>query len=432
MSPVTPTHSLTAAGWALTCLLAALSCLLSPFLPAAQAGEEMLVEGVLHVRNPAAPPGAVEVIQVEEQWRAGGDDDEVFFGAIAQALADDEGNLYLLDGQLSEVQVYSPTGEFLKTLSREGDGPGEVRRPGDMFFLPAGEIGLVQSFPGKVVKIDREGIPAGTMNLSGTDPSQGRFGVLARGMSRGGNIILAGFHMSFGGPQGGMDQQFFLASCDEEGTELCRYEAKEYPIDYGNASGWVLTESGIDFVWGGRMALGPDGRVYTAPERNRYAVFVRAPDGTLERVIEREYRSRQRIAEEKQETVLNLKAVGRNYPLPPREVAVEDTDPDIASLRVTPDGQLWVGNSHDNRDQPEGILATFDVFDPAGHYRNQVQIACPGDPEQDALLFPGRDLIVVITGATDAFRSMQGVSGEESDQAEERAPMEVICYRMAP
>ena len=100
-------------------------------------------------------------MELEEIWRIGGEDDEdVLLGIITRALVDEEDNIYLLDQQLSEVQVFSSDGEYMKTLGREGSGPGEVTRPGDFLFMPDGTLGLVQIFPGKIVKVDLNGVPA--------------------------------------------------------------------------------------------------------------------------------------------------------------------------------------------------------------------------------------------------------------------------------
>ena len=62
-----------------------------------------------------------------ELWRAGGEDDEYFSAPSAPSEPTSEGQIYLLDSQLSEVHVYTPDGEHLRTVGREGDGPGEMR-----------------------------------------------------------------------------------------------------------------------------------------------------------------------------------------------------------------------------------------------------------------------------------------------------------------
>ena len=97
-------------------------------LPAC-AGEEVDKDGVLHVMNGAKPSEGNETVELEEVWRHGGEDDEEFFGMISQCVVGDDGTIYLLDTRMSEVPVYSPDGERLDTLSREGDGPGRDADP---------------------------------------------------------------------------------------------------------------------------------------------------------------------------------------------------------------------------------------------------------------------------------------------------------------
>jgi len=53
---------------------------------------------------------------------------EVLFGRIS-SVWEHEGKIYVVDSQVPAVQVFSPTGGYLRTIGREGDGPGEYRRP---------------------------------------------------------------------------------------------------------------------------------------------------------------------------------------------------------------------------------------------------------------------------------------------------------------
>jgi len=100
-------------------------------LPSA-AGEEVMKDGVLHVVNGSEPSGGTQTMHLEEIWRVGGEDDEeTVFGIINKVLIDDANNIYLLDAQLSEISVFSPEGELINTLGREGEGPGEFRGPTD-------------------------------------------------------------------------------------------------------------------------------------------------------------------------------------------------------------------------------------------------------------------------------------------------------------
>ena len=86
--------------------------------------------GIPHIRNGAEPQNGTRTLTLRELWRAGGDDEEeILMGVITDALLAPDGSLLLLDRQLGHILVYSPEGEFLRIMSGEGDGPGEVRMP---------------------------------------------------------------------------------------------------------------------------------------------------------------------------------------------------------------------------------------------------------------------------------------------------------------
>ena len=137
------------------------------------AGEVTTIDGVPTVINGAKPADGVGDLKLTELWRRGGEDDEIIFGLVLKALSDDAGNVYVLDQQLCEVQVFDPSGDHLATLSREGDGPGEVRQPTDMIWMPDGSLGLVQSFPGRIIKVERDGTPsAPVLNMPAGVPSR--------------------------------------------------------------------------------------------------------------------------------------------------------------------------------------------------------------------------------------------------------------------
>ncbi len=105
-----------------------LAFLMTSLALSAMAGEEVMKDGTLHVINGAEPSGGRQTMNLEELWRVGGEDDEeTVFGIITKVLIDDDNNIYLLDAQLSEISVFSPEGELINTLGREGEGPGDLR-----------------------------------------------------------------------------------------------------------------------------------------------------------------------------------------------------------------------------------------------------------------------------------------------------------------
>ena len=70
--------------------------------------------------------------------------------------------------------------ELVNTLGRQGSGPGEVNNPGDFVLMPDGTLGMVQIFPGKIVKLNLDGTPAGVFQPAFGEATAGGFLALAQ------------------------------------------------------------------------------------------------------------------------------------------------------------------------------------------------------------------------------------------------------------
>lgn len=390
--------------------------------------EDTDTDAVPHVRNGAEPRDGVETLQLEELWRVGGfDDEDNIFGLITRVLSDPEGNVYLLDTQLMQVQVFTPDGEFSHTLSREGEGPGEVRYPVDMLFMPDGTLGLVQPFPGQIVCIDLEDNPADTFKPGGNDPTQGGFINLTDAQTAGGHVVLGGVESSFNQEEGYQIRDSFIRSYDIDGTlkHVVLHASRKFEFAH-----LAFHESEQYFPQFRKWALAEDGHVFAAAERDAYAIHVYGPDGALERVIEREAEPWTRTAEEKAFVDAMLDAQLRQVPFP-IERSIAETEEVINSLQFRPNGELWVLTSRDLRDHPEGMLSVYDVFDADGVFVRRVQVPIEGESLQDGLFFAGDDRLLLVKGFTDALTSLQTQgAGPSLSGDEEPAPMEVICYAL--
>jgi hypothetical protein len=392
----------------------------------AHAAQEVTADGATHVKNGDKPSQGTTTLKLEKLWSAGGEEGTDLFGLITQAIVDEAGNVYLLDTQLAEVRVFSPTGEPLKTLSREGEGPGEVRLPTDLFFLPDGRLGLVQAFPGKIIVVDRSGNPGETISVGGGDPTQGGFVVLLDGSSAGESLVLAGILISTQQNPPGQDRTSFLGRYSVAGLEQVRFVEQKTHLDFQNIK---IVEKDQYFVYPRRWALGSGGRVYAAPFRDRYVIHVYGAEGKLERVIERVYEPRPRTEKEMARIEALVAAQTRQIPGEVK-TELEKTEPAVSSLHMRDDGELWVVSSRSTHQQPAGIMLTYDVFDPQGNFTRQVAVACEGDGTEDGLFFAGPGRMLLVKGLVDAAATMQGASPELAE-GEEPAPMEVVLYRVA-
>jgi hypothetical protein len=386
------------------------------------AGEPPTTDDVPHIRNGSTPAKGSRTVHLQELWRAGGDDDEMVFGSVAGATQDRAGNVYLLDAQLSQVQVYSFSGEHRKTLSREGEGPGEIRRPDGLLFMPDSSLGAVHFMTGSVVCFDRAGVPGRTITFGG-ERTRGGMHSLRSLTNRGGILVGCAGQMQV--DDGGRARRTeYLASFTPEGKELVRYIEKTTENILGARH--QFNEKASYFPSRGGWAVGPDGTVYVAPVRDRYEIHAFDPEGRLLRVIEREFTPRKRTREEKDRVVEGVVMIINGERVKP-EATVEDSPPCILDLWVDDHGMLYVEHANSAAGRPEGIMYTLDVFDPQGRYVAQAAIACEGDPSDDELFYLGGDTMALSRGRRSSWLGMFGGSGSHDEGS---PSSEVVCYRM--
>jgi len=388
-----------------------------------QAGGSISAEAP-RIENPAEPAQGVHNVELEELWRVGGEDDEeTIFGIVNRALVDEDNNIYLLDAQLAEVNVFSPDGVLVKTLGHEGDGPGEFRGPTDMCFLPDGNLGVVQAFPGKVIKLAMDGTPAGTWQLG--DPASGGFFIMRALKSDGGIVVAGGTEQHVDQANGKISRRNFVGALAEDGTLAHVYTETEHIMDLANMK---LDELQIIESPDRRYDLSREGKTIVAIPRYGYEISVFDKAGQLERVFTREYESWKR--DERAMTMWqNIFDTIERTQLPGAPIHIEEFQPDVEFLRVASDGSIWVLTSRAMWDSPEGVFTSYDVFSPDGVYQKKLDIICEGDSRKDFLFFGGDDLVFVVTGFWDAALSQFGGAGGDDDD-EEPEPMAVICYQI--
>lgn len=69
------------------------------------------------------------------------------FGMISDAAIDNDGNILVLDRMAADLKMYDNQGEYVRNVTRKGNGPGELVLPWDMFLFGDGRLMVLD--PGK-------------------------------------------------------------------------------------------------------------------------------------------------------------------------------------------------------------------------------------------------------------------------------------------
>ncbi len=386
-------------------------------------GKEETRDGVVHVLNPAKPSSAAVVASPKELWRTGGEGDEdVLFGVIAQITSDDSGNVYVLDAQLNQVVVFSPEGEYVRVIGREGEGPGEFQRPSDLFLTADGNVAVMQRMPGRIVLLTPEGKPVGDMRVP--EPEDG-------GMQMFGGGRLAAEHVvlnvnQFAQRDAGFSTITSLIAVDPSGNLMATYFEKRDESDFANM---VFDEKKMSLgtlVW----SVGRDGRVFTSDDFDAYRIQVWNPDGSLARVVEKEYTHRKRSTEDMKRFAPAVRVRQGDRTRSP-EVKTSDTDRDIQQIFPRGNGDVWVLSSKGAFDVPKGVMGTFDVFDADGKLARHITLNGTGNWAEDGFYVVG-DRFYVVTGLRSARRAMFGMGEGAETEEEEDEPMTLVCYGLGP
>jgi hypothetical protein len=103
-------------------------------------GKIVIEDGVRVVKNPSTPLYGEFAFDLQKDLMIGGDPDKenYYFPKGGLLSIDDEGNLFFTDLGNKRVQMYDKSGQYIRTIGRQGQGPGEYVFPGQVYFDPEG------------------------------------------------------------------------------------------------------------------------------------------------------------------------------------------------------------------------------------------------------------------------------------------------------
>ncbi len=321
--------------------------------------------GVTLVRNPATPVWTSgEAWTVTEELRIGtvAGQPQYQFGQITYLDVADDGTVYVMDMQASEVRAYDGEGRYLRTIGRPGSGPGELSQQA-IFVFADGKGGIVVPDLGnqRVHRFREDGTPESSF------PMQMQAGIPGRWMMDPSGRLMAQLT--------GLDIPGFAALA--EGDPIVVYDTtgavtdtvavlpKGQMLEGMTEERFSMTMFAPEPVWN----LAADGSLFYAMN-DRYRILVNDPDGTLRRIVTREV-ERKPVEEADRRAILRLmRETYEQFGVPPAMaeemmagIGFAPHYPAFAQLLAGPGGTLWVQRIRTARDMASAVGEATE-FDP--------------------------------------------------------------------
>lgn len=309
--------------------------------------------------------------------------DEYTFGDIDGMAVAADGTIYVLDQQALVIRVYAPDGQHVRTFSGSGGGPGELKQPSGILFLPDGR--LVVRDPGN----SRMNVYSALGETITTWPIPGGFFTSAPIFAdRDGNVytdIIASRR-----DDGMWDTGLLRLNAEGETVDTIHRPFSDYETPYLSAervsgTSRSMSVNDVPFWPQAVSTLNRDGE-FVGGIADRYAVLTWHRDSTVLR-IEREAEAvpvEPAEAEAARERITrNMRNLEDNWSWEGPEIPT--TKPAFKTIRVGDDGRIWVQLHQAGVHQPpdenaerdsEGRMpvdrwvepAVYDVFQADGDY----------------------------------------------------------------
>lgn len=364
------------------------------------------VQAALGDPDPGDPAPPTHRFQMDEIWEiTESDQGEFLFGEIEDLLIDEHGTLFILDSQLANVKVFSAEGRYLRTIGREGDGPGEVRAPGSLAFMPDGSLGLVSKLDWGITRIDKvTGEPRGRVRILGDD---GDVVLVHRAQGTGNKAAGRLVALARRGTGGLWNWEMVLGLYRPMEGEEETYPEKNLAV-VGEASGADLEEEEFYAIWD-PWTVDALGRIVMAPYWGRYLLRYFDGDGSLSQQVEFPWPPRPRTAQEKQ-LLLDKVWAGTS----PEEFGVKlvtsANEAAVRRLHPMPDGSLWIRTGNSAYQVGPGVFRIYDVVAPDGVLVSRAEIHGKADDQVDKVYFGPGQLMVVVHGAERYVQNHRGLA----------------------
>lgn len=296
------------------------------------------------------------------------------FGAVGDAVRLGDGTLVVSDVQANELRAYDARGRYLRTLGRQGSGPGEFNGIVSAFLLPGDSIAVYDGLAGRLTVFAPGGALARTANLA---PLDGRLPPKPLGAFGDGSLVVApAFNPRFTASPRPSRDTMPLARYSAQGAQTASLGhilgEETVTIVGGSGENRFASRGPVPFGRGTHVAVA--GTRLLIADAARYELAEHGADGRLVRLVRRAAQpepvtdvDRAAWAEQRQGSA------GDRFRQMREGLAAATPFPEhkswFAGVRLDAEGNAWV-----QRHAAPGAGTPWDVFDAEGRLLGTVTV----------------------------------------------------------
>ena len=308
-------------------------------------------DGVTIVKNPKEPMFDEPVLELIEDLviKGSGEIEEQMFQSIHTLDVDEEGNFYILDEQAANIKVFDQNGDFVKTIGRKGQGPGEFGMPISLILTQQGFI-IVNDMGQRIIQyFDRDGNY--TKEFSVAD----KFLFFGPMVTSGGDLIV-----TYTIPQ--EKPVTVLQKLDPEFESILTFTS--LPMDTPPVINIFVARSLSSLRW----AVTYNDEIICADIKNpEYELSFYGVDGKLKKKITRDYDPISITADDKNRL---MKETFGDNPTDQWEIRFPDNYPPFSGFSFDDLGHIFVKRYEKETHEDGGL---YEIFDAEGKYIAQMR-----------------------------------------------------------
>ncbi len=320
-----------------------------------------IINGISIYQNPNYPKIKNPTVQLKEELAIGieeGDENYLFYMPNDVAV-DSKENIYVLEYGNCRLQVYNKNGNYLRTISRKGQGPGEIWAPTGLDIDKHDNIYLVDSIMRRVTILN----PDGTYNNNFSIETGFPMHLFVDGQ---GSIFISKYQSQVK-VNSGFSLQNIISIYDSNGKCLHNFEESIGVSRQQFKTSTAVISTGIPFspttVW----TINSEGHCYIGVS-SKYEISVYNKQGEIVQKFGVNRSPKPIKQKDKDEALEKMNKVPSNFK---KDIVFNDVKPFFYGFIADHQGNIWILTEFNNQSKEY----TYDVFNAEGIYSMKVTLS---------------------------------------------------------